>query len=305
MLRLCLMSGVIALLAACGPKIPTHNGYKTKSPWKDPKVIVLDDQNSGHVESSLNYAAYKRAKWMAVDLPEDGDLEVKLDITDITGVAPPSEGDDEDDFEDPAIDLALEILDSNWNVITKSDASDDDAGAEKKTRSLLALSPGRYYIHVYLEGRQDTAEFEVSVKFTPVPKDPTSTFPSEVAFLPNLPIVPLHDDTPVVAKVEKKPPRHGGGHKTTNTKKPPPDPEPPSGTGPVSANIINVSVSGGGTQITINRGTDAGLADGRRGAVVGIKNGGFTLKNCTARTCKAEVKATVDEVNRSGKVSVK
>ena len=62
--------------------------------------------------------------------------------------------------------------------------------------------------------------------------------------------------------------------------------------------------SGGGTTITINRGTDQGVADGMQGKVTGIKQGSFTLSGCSSRSCRGVVKATPDEVNRSGKVVI-
>jgi hypothetical protein len=68
-------------------------------------------------------------------------------------------------------------------------------------------------------------------------------------------------------------------------------------TGAVTARIINVSVAEGGIDVTINRGTDHGLADGAKARVQGIKNPEVTLKSCTNRSCRAFVRATTDEVS--------
>ncbi len=306
------MSLLFALLAmgalgACGAKIPAHNGYSTKSPWKKPKVLAFDDKSEARAEGDLDYAAKKRARWFAIDLPGDGDLEIKLEVSAAGGGGDREESDDDDDDDERELDLAMEVLDASFNVITKADAKDEDAGMQDKSRSLLALAPGRYYVHLYLQGRLDVADYELAVRYTPVTVEAESDFPVHVAYLPNLPLVPLHDDTPMAEpkKDDKK------TTKKTTTKKTKTDPDPdedepaPTG-GTVTAQIINVSVSGGGTQITINRGTEHGLADGRKGYVNGVKTGGsFTLTGCGARTCKGNVKASVDEVNRSGKATIK
>ena len=99
----------------------------------------------------------------------------------------------------------------------------------------------------------------------------------------------------------------------TEQQPPKPDPEtetetgPVAGgaTGPVNAGIMNVSAEGTGTKIIIAAGTDAGVVDGMKGSVVGVKSGGgFVTTNCGATTCKAVVKATPDEVNKSLRVVI-
>jgi hypothetical protein len=65
-----------------------------------------------------------------------------------------------------------------------------------------------------------------------------------------------------------------------------------------------VKVSGAGTQIVFNKGTDNGVNDGSRGSIDGIKGSGFAAFGCGSKTCKGVVKASPDEVNRSLKVTV-
>jgi hypothetical protein len=295
MSRSLLLAAVASLVVGCGGiPIPVHSGYKSKSaePWKKPKEIKLDAQFAGKADGDLDYKDYRRAKWYVVNIPRDGDLSVNLEVT------PPGE----DKF-----DLAIEVLDANWNVLTKSDKDDDDAFELKKAKNLIELRGGAYYIHLYLEGRLDTAEYEVAVKFTPSAGgavDPNDNFPHEVAFAPDLPVVPLEDDTPI----QKKPPGGGGG----GGRRPPggggggdKTPVPTTGGGaPVSGRVVDVRVNGSSTQITINKGTNDGLKDGSKGSVVGVKSGGFETFGCGPSRCKANVSATPDEVNKSGNVTV-
>src|SRR5687768_16963027 len=108
-LAACVSVSLSLCVAACGPKVPQHNGYKTKSPWKKAKPIKLDDKLQGTAKGELDYADYKRAKWLYVDVPENGDLSLSLAFT-------PT-----DDAGDATV--AMEVLDPVWNVISE----DEDA----------------------------------------------------------------------------------------------------------------------------------------------------------------------------------
>jgi hypothetical protein len=295
MSRSLILAAAASMLVGCGGvPIPTHAGYKSKNaePWKKPKEIKLDANNVGKADGDLDYKEFRRAKWYVVNIPRDGDLSVNLEVT------PPGE----DKF-----DLAMEVLDSNWNVLTKSDKDDDDGFELKKAKNLIELRPGAYYIHLYLEGRLDTAEYELQVKYAPGSPaiDPNDNFPHEVAFVPDLPVVPLQDDTPVTKPTGGG--GHGGhggggggGHTTTTTT----TTTTTGGGPPVAARIVDVRIGGSGTQITINKGTDAGLKDGSKGSIDGVKGGSFEAFGCSPTRCKGNVSASVDEVNRSGKATV-
>jgi hypothetical protein len=301
MSRPLVLAGVlVALLGGCGgAPIPMHSGYnsRTAEPWKKPK--------EGKADGDLNYKEYRRAKWYVVNLIHGGDLTVTLDVT------PP--GDDK-------FDLAVEVLDPRFNVIAKGDKEDDDAFELKKTKTLPALQPGAYLIHLYLEGRMDTCEYELAVAFAPGKTgdvgDPNDTFPQEVAYVPDLPVVPLQDDTPIVKEPGGRGGRGGkggggggkggaetGGKGGTTASKPP-------GTGgggaPVAARITDVSVGAGGTTITFNRGLLDNVKEGSAGRVDGVKGGEFQggAKSCSDHQCKATVSASADDVNRSGHVTV-
>lgn len=286
---------LFAVLAACGgTQIPMHSGYKNdkSTPWTKPKPIKLNEKLEGKADGNLNYGKFKRAMWYEVELGQTGDLDVSLDIT------PPGEGTNED------FDLALEILDPGYRVIAKSDLEDtEDAGNLQKKKNLKDLTPGKYLVHVYLQSRLDTAEYNLKVAFHPTaPAEVKSNFPSEVMFTPLLAQVPIKDDAPP----DWKPPTPVQPTKPTKPTKPTghtqPQPQPekkpdPPKTTAVSARIVAVAVVSGGTQITVGRGTESGAAVGMK---VSLKNIAGTLAACNARTCTAVLSATPDAIKAAG-----
>ncbi|MGN6104077.1 MAG: hypothetical protein ACTHU0_03165 [Kofleriaceae bacterium] len=268
-----------------------HSGYKNDKvkPWKKPKVLVFDDKLEAKTEGDLSYGSMQRARWVAIDLPASGQLDLRLEIT------PPGEATNED------FDLAMEVLDPGFRVIAKSDLEESDAGELNKTKTLLDLLPGRYYVHLYLQGRMDSADYILRASFKrTTPAEAKSNFPAEVDFVPHLSRVPLSDDAPPGWK----------GPKTTVVKvipknrppKPKDEPAPPPSSGPISARILNVTVSGGATKITIGRGTSAvpPATQGMKGSIPGVPNGGFVLEACTERACTTTVKATPEQLKGKG-----
>jgi hypothetical protein len=276
----------VLLAAACGgPKIPAHSGYKSEKakPWKKPKTLTWDENMETKTGGDLSYADYRRARWYAIEVPAAGELELKLEIT------PPGDAVN-DDF-----DFAMEVLDPGFRVISKADMEEEDVGELSKTRTLYDLQPGTYLVHLYLQGRLDFADFELSGSFkragsAEVPSD----FPAQVAFLPALPMVPLTDDTPAryrppqttVVTIKKGPRRP-----------PPPKPEAPPAT-TKTGRIIGVSVSGGGTQVTLGIGTAQGVASGWKAKIAGVQ--GTSTVTCDERRCTATVSATPDQVKAGG-----
>jgi hypothetical protein len=275
-----------AAVAACGgPKVPMHSGYKseTAKPWKKPKVLAFDEKSEAKADGELSYKDYQRARWYAVDLPANGELSLKFDIT------PPGDAVNEE------FDLAIEVLDPGFRVISKSDLEEADAGELAKTKNLVDLRPGRYLIHVYLQGRMDSAEYSMRASFKPTaPAEVKTTFPSEVEFVPALAMVPLKDDTPASYK-----PPQPTVVKTTTIRKTPtqPKPEAPK-VDAISARITAIVVVGGKTQITIGRGTASKAANGMKVQVKGL--GTFEVTDCTETRCKALVSGTPDQVRSGG-----
>ncbi len=271
------------LLGACGgPKIPMHSGYKNDKlkPWKKAKVLKWDDKNEAKTEGDLNYAEYKRAKWIQIDIPSHGTLTLKLEIT------PPGDAANED------FDLAMEVLDPGYRIIGKSDAEESDAGELTKTKTLLDLDPGHYLVHLYLQSRMDSADFVLRATFSPTKAAELKTdFPAQVAFLPQLPMVPINDEVPP----GKRPPPPTQITRTVRQPKPPkPDPAKPA---PVvsTGRIVGVSVVGNGTRITIV--TNA-QASGMKAQLKGI-SGAFPVE-CNGTVCAAVVAATPDQVRGAG-----
>ena len=273
-----------------------HNGYKGGSkakPWKKAKTLKFDDKMEAKGQGELSYPDMKRAAWYVVDLQQPGQLDLKLEIT------PPGEGTNED------FDLGFEVLDPGNRVIARSDLSEgEDTGEIQKSKSLLDLEPGKYMVHLYLQGRMDTCDYVLRAMFKPMSTVGKSDFPAQVAFTPNLPMVPLQDDTPksykppvttTVVTVKHKP----KGPKETKPKEPTPPP-----VAAMTARIIGMQVVGGGTQITIGRGTAAGAAVGMKGKINNVATGSFTLAACNERTCTATVSATPDQIKGSGSVTI-
>jgi hypothetical protein len=279
---------LLLIVAACGgTQIPQHSGYKGKKPqpWKKAKALKFDDKMEAKVEGELSYGDYKRAAWFSADLAQAGQLDLKLEIT------PPGDGTN-DEF-----DLGFEVLDKDYRPLMRSDLQEgDDTGDLNKAKSLKDLEPGKYYIHLYLQHRLDSADYLLRASFKPMSTVGKSDFPSQVAFIPTLPMVPLQDDTP---KTYKATPTTTTVRKTTTTTK---KEEPKAPTAELSARIINMQVVSGGTQITVGRGTSGGAASGMKGKVVGVASGDFTLTNCNERTCTATVSATPDQIKGSGSV---
>lgn len=282
-----LACGLIAALAACGgTEIPQHAGYKnTKSkPWAKAKLLKWDDKMEAKDDDDLSYPDMRRAKWYAVEIPAPGTLDLRLEIT------PPGDGVN-DEF-----DLGFEVLDPGMRVISKSDLEDESAGELTKTKSLLELQPGRYLIHLYLQGRLDTADFILRVAYKRGGNEAyKSDFPAQVLFLEPLPMVPVNDDTPkgykqevaVTAKIIRKP----------REKTPTPEPKPVATT--MSARIIGYQISGAGTVITLGRGTAHNANNGMKASLKGIP-GSVPLTNCKETTCTALVKATPDQIKQAG-----
>jgi hypothetical protein len=63
--------------------------------------------------------------------------------------------------------VGFEVLDPGNRVIARSDLQEgDDVGEIQKSKSLLDLEPGRYLVHLYLQGRMDSADYLLRVPAT-------------------------------------------------------------------------------------------------------------------------------------------
>lgn len=292
MTRLALLTALLVAGACGGPDIPQHNGYKANAkPWKKFKTLKFDDKGEAKAEGDLSYPAQRRSAWFAVDLPTPGELDLRIEVT------PPG------DAVNDAFDLGAEVLDAGYRMLVRKDNEEGDAqGDLNKQLVVKDQPPGRYYVHLYLQGRLDTCDYILhAVMKGSAPAEVKSDFPAQVAFVGPLPMVPLTDDTPknyhpptTVVTTTKRPVKHGA---------PPPPPPPPVTT--KSARIISMSVVSGGTQITIGMGTNTGATKGMHGKINGVGNGTFEINNCNERACTALVQGvTPDQIKGSGQVTL-
>ena len=292
-MRRCLILAALFLGAfpACGGA-PKHDGYKSAQlrPWQKPSVLELEldeeeDEPIYEAESdgTVDYPGRKRARWFAVDLPQNGALSVNLNVQSF----------EDDDGQEREIDVAFEVLDSRYKVIETADRESDDAGDMRKKREFNSLPQGRYYVHVYAQNRTDRADFTLRLSFTLRTAAYKSDFPARVAYIGVLPQVPAFDDSPVVAK---RPPVK----RPRGTKPPPPQPKSPS----LSGRIAGIKSRPSGTTITINRGSRDGVSKGWVGNVVSkegkrVPNGAFVVSDVSETQSYATVRASQDTVTNA------
>ncbi len=321
----------IGSLGCGGPQIPKGDGYRAKDRkgWKRAKKIEFDEAGEAEVEGSLSYPRRHRARWYRCQLPGDGELTVKMDVFPI--------GERED------VAFGFEVLDANYNVINRVEPSsaeedeedeviDEDADELQWTRTLYDLAAGKYYLHLYLNGRLDAADYDLQLKYAAGTLEHQSNFPAEVPFLDPLPIVPALDDSPGIdcgkcscrrdrrcraecskCKKGKRPHRTSCSRCDCSTScasrctRKCGKAEPASPATAVRARITRPVASGSGTRITMNRGSANGVAVGWKGQVVDkkgkpIDNGRFTVTEVRTRESVGTVGASIDAVIAAGRV---
>jgi hypothetical protein len=270
-----------AFAVGCGgPGVPAHNGYKSVKvkPWNKPKSIALNEKYQVKFSGDLDYAAQRRARWYAIQLPSAGNLSLQMEA------AP---GTDSPDF-----DLGIEVLDPGFRVVGKADLDDEDAKELTKKRTIAVTEPGRYLVHLYLQGRLDLSDYDVAIDFTPAPGELKTDFPASVAYVSDLAQVPISDDTPA----DRKPTKVVAARKPRTAREPrPPTEVAPAATTSFSGSILRVGVGASGTEITFSKAS--GVEVGMKGYIVGVKNGGsFKVLSCTERSCKGVVSAGPDVI---------
>lgn len=298
----------VAFATACGgADVPEHNGYKSAKarPWQRPTVLELDEGLEAEVDDTVSYPKRQRARWYAVDAPTHGELDVQLTVVGLS--------------EDREVDLAFEVLDEGYQILTQANRDEDDAGEEQKTRTVKGIAPGRYYIHVYAERRLDESDFTLQVAFRGMAAAGSSdesnpNFPATVAYITALPDVPAVDDAPAYVP-EPKPEPVAKKCKGSRCKKTRPvvqkQPEGTPAPKAIRARIAGiVSTSSGGTLIRIDRGSAQGIAVGWKGSVVtssgsSIPNGSFSVSKVSQAESFATVRATADSVTAAKYVKLR
>lgn len=295
-----------------GASVPTHDGYRERwvKGWKKPSKLTLDEDFEAEVDSELSYPKRQRTRWYAVDLPEDGKLEVLLSSA---RLGAPAGEEDLVDVDDP-FDVGFEVYNENYKVLARADRDEDDVGERRKSRTVEELRKGRYLIHLFLQRRLDEAEFTLRVKFNRASLEPETDFPRQVAFVDTLAVIPAFDDSP---EPTRKPRCRGKRCRKPRTDKPrndkPKNDQPTAttpATGTMKARIVVVrGVSSGGTEITLNRGSSQGVTAGWKGKVVtksgaALDGGDFTITSVKTNTSKARVSLSQDAVKGAGRVTL-
>jgi hypothetical protein len=289
-----LLCSTVLAAAACGPSIPSHKGYPVgeKAPWSKPKRIILDDQNKGDTEGTLDYPKRQRAAWYSVVLPGEGSLSVTMTQDPLANKA--------------TTDVEVEVLDEGYNVVAKGD---DDEGNEKKERLVQKARPGKTYIHVFTRGKLDRADYVIKVAFKPVVvDDPRSKFPYNVPMPDQIAAVPTQDDTPGKPRIRDPKPRDPK----------PRDPKPDTtsddggGTGKkATARISEYSEEGGSVRIVLNKGEDNGIVVGQKGYIMStatkkkLPGSDFEVSTVRSQECEAKVNVSVDDVEKNRVVILK
>ena len=296
-----------ALFACGGPQVPDHDGYRSKwkKRWEKPKKLELDEDLEAEIDGELSYPKRKRVRWFMVELPEDGELKIDLQSSPLGAAAE----EDDEDAEDP-FDVGFELYNASYKQLLRADQAEDDAGDRKKTRTAYELLAGEYLIHVYLQRRIDEAEYTLRVKFQRGSVEPQTNFPKEVAFIENLAVVPAIDDAPPPPKPKPKCRGRKCKRKKKRTRKRDkenPEPAAEPATGSMKAKITVVRAQGsGGTEITLNRGSNHGVAKGWKGKLVtkkgkAIPGGSFKIRSVKTNSSKAKVSVSADAVKQAGR----
>lgn len=311
-LALCCAS--VFIVGCGGAQVPTHDGYRERwvAGWKKPSALALDEDLEAEVDGELSYPKRQRARWYAVELPEDGKLDVQLRSARLD-----MQAGEEDlvDVEDP-FDVGVEMYDEDYKLLVRADRDEEDVGERNKNRTVEELRKGRYLLHLFLQRRLDEAEFTLRVKFHRASLEPETDFPKRVAFVDLLPVVPAFDDAP---EPERKPRCRGkrcrGSSSSSKPKNDKPRDTTPAASTPVEgvmkARIVVVrGQSSGGTEITLNRGSSQGVAAGWTGKVVtrsgtALDGGSFTISSVKTTTSKARVSLSQDAVKQAGRVVLK
>lgn len=330
--------GTLVLAGCPGAKYPTHNGYrgKRKQPWKKPKKLKLDSDGEIEHEDEVDYPKRKRARWYSVQTPGDGDLSIKLEIT------PGSEYEDFDlGFEVYSSTYkVLHRSDSESEDVGELKKS-AELTALPKGKYLIHIfaqartDTARYDLNIkWSSGKaKHSSNFPANVKY-PNPLAAVPLFESfscsrcsckqekcrstcnKCSFCRRCSCGSWRCRKRCRGKCRrivrhfscrtcscKYSSRCRRSCKKKCKKKTPVG--PPKGV--VYGRIIRFRAAGGGTYIKINRGKNAGVQVGWKGRVInkkgtGISGGSFKVTTVNARTSSGTVSASLDQVNKAGRV---
>src|SRR5688572_20880966 len=262
------------------------------------RTIKLNEDGEGDSKDTVSYPGGDRVDWKVFEIDKKGDLEIVLKWTSPR----------------PNLDLSMNILDDTFNMVKRVAPASGEK--QRKDAVIQGAQPGKYYVQVYASERKDAGDYSLDVKFTPTRDLGLNTAGLEpIANPPRLPGIPgAAAAAGAAAGVDKSKPKGDKANPCqageqcppgANFKRPAcPDAEPaplevpcpainpacpeagllavgvpcpPKVIPPKSAKIIERSLSGQDIIITLDKGTNQGIAKGWTGVVFVGKSGSKPL----------------------------
>jgi hypothetical protein len=297
------------------------------------RTIKLNEDGEGDSKDTVSYPGGDRVDWKAFEIEKKGDLEITLKWTSPR----------------PNLDLAMNILDDTFNMVKRV----PPASGEKQTKvaNIPGALPGKYYVQVYASERKDAGDYTLDIKYTATRDLGLDT--SKLDPLPNpprLPGIPGAAAAGGTAALDKSKPKGDKANPCqageqcppgSNFKRPAcPDAEPaplevpcpainpacpeagllavgvpcpPKVIPPRAAKIIERSLSGQDIIITLDKGTNQGIAKGWTGVVFVGKSGSkpltgsdFTIFKVTEDESYGKIrKVSMDDLGNNSRVELK
>ncbi len=162
----------ICVLAGCATTVKQDKATGPDGRAKGALKIKLDDEGEGTAKGVVTYPGGDRVDWKVFEIDKPSDVEVTLKWL------PPR----------PSLDLSMNVLDDSYHIVKR--LAPADGSRTRKTAELSRLQPGKYYVQVYASGRGDAGEYEVEVRATPS-RAPTPIVSGDpIPNPPRLPAVP-------------------------------------------------------------------------------------------------------------------
>src|SRR6266568_1322992 len=138
--------GAALLSTGCPSTISQDAKSGKDSRAKGAKTIPVGDDGEGSAKDVVTYPGGDRVDWKVFEIKNPKDITVSVKWK------PPRDG----------LDLAFNVLDSGYNVLTRAKPS-PGTGKTKKEVDVKGANPGKYYLQIYAPERGDAAEYTVEV----------------------------------------------------------------------------------------------------------------------------------------------
>ncbi|MBE7453213.1 MAG: hypothetical protein HS111_31400 [Kofleriaceae bacterium] len=290
---------VVTLVVACGaPRCPPTAATRAKPrPWEKPR-----SSSSRRTPPSSTSSSTTPASSAPAGSPSTSPAPARSRSTS-TSPRRAGGGGTSDEGEGLDLDVGAELLDgASWNVLARSNLETDDAHDLKKTLKAADLPEGRYYIHLYLPGPPRRRRRRGQGRLRP--RRPA-----------------LEVRLPQPGRLRRRPARHPAPRRRARGPQAGPPHRPPATDRAPAAHAADAAADrwrrrGHGrdqqrrtgrrrrTIVTISAGTADGLENGLSGSIRGVRNSSFRLSGCTAATCRAKVKAPIDDVRGAAGITI-